>query len=50
MTNTMTIAQTAANDTRHEATMAEICIGTIMAVGTIAGIWGVVSLMIRYLA
>jgi len=50
MTNTMTIARTAANDTRQEASMAEICIGTIMAVATIAGLWGAVSLMIRWIA
>jgi len=50
MTNTMTIARTSANDTRQEASMAEICIGAIMAVATIAGIWGVVSLMIKSIA
>ena len=33
---------------KREMTKAEICFGAMMAIGAIAGMWGVASLMISY--
>ena len=33
---------------KTETTKAEICFGVIMAISAIAGLWGMVSLMISY--
>ncbi|KPK27644.1 MAG: hypothetical protein AMJ61_04880 [Desulfobacterales bacterium SG8_35_2] len=41
-----TIAQENVQTTRKEMSKAEICFGALMAIAAIAGMWGVVSLLI----
>ena len=41
-----TIAQENIQTTRKEMSKAEICFGALMAIAAIAGMWGVVSLLI----
>lgn len=43
-----TITQETAQTERKEMTKAEICLGALMAIGAIAGMWGVVSLLISF--
>ena len=51
MTNTATIERTEEIRTNNEtATRMEICLGALMGISAIAGMWGVVSLMIRFMA
>ena len=42
----VTIAQDEVQTTKKEMSKAEICFGAIMAIASIVGIWGVVSLLI----
>ncbi len=56
MTNTIettqerinTVAQENVEIQKQEMSKAEICFGAIMAIAAIAGMWGVVSLMISF--
>jgi len=56
MTNTIettqerinTVAQENVETQKQEMSKAEICFGAIMAIAAIAGMWGVVSLMISF--
>ena len=56
MTNTIdtteervtTIIQETADTQKAEMSKAEICFGALMAIAAIAGIWGVVSLLISF--
>jgi hypothetical protein len=56
MTNTMntteeraaTIVQEITETKKAEMSKAEICFGALMAIAAIAGMWGVVSLMISF--
>jgi hypothetical protein len=41
-----TVAQENVETTRKEMSKAEICFGALMAIAAIAGMWGVVSLLI----
>ena len=41
-----TVAQENAETQKKEMSKAEICFGALMAIAAIAGMWGVVSLMI----
>jgi hypothetical protein len=43
-----TITQETAQTEKKEMTRAEICLGAMMAIGAITGMWGVASLMISY--
>ena len=43
-----TITQETVQAEKKEMTKAEICFGALMAIGAIAGIWGVVSLLISF--
>ena len=43
-----TITQETVETERKEMTKAEICFGALMAIGAIAGMWGVVSLLISF--
>ena len=45
---TNTVAQETARTHRTEMTKTEICFGTVMAIAAIAGMWGVVSLLISF--
>jgi hypothetical protein len=56
MTNTIettqerinTVTQENVETQKQEMSKAEICFGAIMAIAAIAGMWGVVSLMISF--
>ena len=56
MTNTIdtteervtTIIQETADTQKAEMSKAEICFGALMAIAAIAGMWGVVSLLISF--
>ena len=56
MTNTIettqerinTVAQENVETQKQEMSKAEICFGAIMAIAAIAGMWGIVSLMISF--
>ena len=43
-----TVTQENVETQKQEMTKAEICFGAIMAIAAIAGMWGVVSLMISF--
>lgn len=43
-----TITQETVETEKREMSKAEICFGAMMAIGAVAGMWGVVSLMISY--
>lgn len=56
MTNTMetteerigTVVQETTESQKTEMSKAEICFGALMAIAAIAGMWGVVSLLISF--
>ena len=43
-----TVVRETVETERKEMTKAEICFGALMAIAAIAGMWGVVSLMITF--
>jgi len=43
-----TITQETVEAGKKEMSKAEICFGALMAIGAIAGMWGIVSLMISF--
>ena len=43
-----TVVQETAETQKTEMTKAEICFGAMMAIAAIAGMWGVVSLLISF--
>ena len=46
--NVTTVVQENAETQRTEMSKAEICFGALMAIAAIAGMWGVVSLLISF--
>jgi len=44
-----TIVQEQTQTQKTEMSKAEICFGALMAIGAIAGMWGVVSLLISFI-
>ena len=44
-----TIVQEQIQTQKTEMSKAEICFGALMAIGAIAGMWGVVSLLISFI-
>jgi hypothetical protein len=43
-----TVVQETVETEKKEMTKAEICFGALMAIGALAGMWGIVSLMISF--
>lgn len=44
-----TIVQEQTQTQKTEMSKAEICFGALMAIGAVAGMWGVVSLLISFI-